>query len=174
MADPLGVAGSIVGIVAMGMKLGTTLQAYVETAVDSKDSVRDIAFGLSTTASMLQQLLELVKPGDAEAGRGHPPILKEAGSREILMLANKCRTVYEGIFDLAIKATRPKDSKGKDKENAPGEIDLDSLTIQTLYQKMVWPWYEPRVKKQQDQLQGLKIDLILHLFVFKIAQLKMR
>ena len=174
MADPLGVAGSIVGIVAMGLKLGTTLQAYVETAVDSEDSIRDIAFEISATASALQQLLDLIKPSEPEAQGGRPPILNEAGLREILSVAKKCRGVYEKIFELIVKATRPAAFKGKGGETATGEIDLDSLTIQSLYQKMRWPWLEPRVKKQQEQLRGLKIDLIFHLSVVQLAQLKIQ
>lgn len=174
MADPLGAAGSIVGIVAMGMKLGTTLQAYVETAVDAEDSIRDIAFEISATASTLQQLLNLIKPAQTEAAGSHPPILNEAGLGEILSLADKCRNVYEKIFELVTKATGPKADKGKGKENATGVVDLDSLTIQTLYQRMRWPWLEPRVKKKQDQLRGLKIDLIFHLSVVQLAHLKIQ
>jgi hypothetical protein len=57
MAEALGAAGSIVGIVALGLQLATTLQTYVEAVIEVGERLRDIALDINSTASALKQTL---------------------------------------------------------------------------------------------------------------------
>ncbi|KAI1135726.1 hypothetical protein F5Y05DRAFT_416068 [Hypoxylon sp. FL0543] len=166
MADPLGAAGSIVGIAAFGLQFATTLQTYIEAVADARESLRDIAFDVSATASALEQLHEFTKIN--EDGKA---IANDAGVQQVVRLANQCKQVYTAIIDLLAKAAGvPRDGNG---ELSLDALDLDGLNATTLMQKLIWPFKEPRIKKHQEELRWLKISLLFHLRLMELAKTKM-
>ncbi|KAK3988725.1 hypothetical protein QBC44DRAFT_328806 [Cladorrhinum sp. PSN332] len=168
MADPVGLAGSIVGIVAFGLKLGTTLQTYVELALEVEDCLRDITFDVTATASALRQLDDIINIDKAEAEeQNRPTVFKEAALVEIQALAFKCEQVYKTILVLAHKASGdPRKPYGQDAIN--NELLCKPLNV---VKKLRWPWLEPRVARCHDQLRWLKVSILLNLQIANLAQL---
>ncbi|KAI1414577.1 hypothetical protein F5Y13DRAFT_197574 [Hypoxylon sp. FL1857] len=166
MADPLGAAGSIVGIAAFGLKFATTLQTYIEAVADARESLRDITFDVSATASALEQLHEFTKTD--ENGKA---IANDAGVQEVSRLASQCKKVYTAIIDLIAKAVGvPRDDNGEVSLDA---LDLNRLNVTSLIQKLKWPFKEPRIKKHQEELRWLKISLLFQLRLMELAKTKM-
>ncbi|KAI1214638.1 uncharacterized protein F4807DRAFT_404055 [Annulohypoxylon truncatum] len=168
MGDPLGAAGSIIGIAAFGLKCVTTLQTYVEAVVDARKSLRDIAFDVSVTASALNQLhqfIELDKNGKAVAN--------DSGVQEVARLASKCKQVYTAVMKLISKAVgAPRDDNGEISIDALDSIDLNESNVKRLVQRLKWPFKQHRIKKHQEELRWLKISLLFHLRLMELAKTK--
>ncbi|KAI0883206.1 uncharacterized protein GGS22DRAFT_168121 [Annulohypoxylon maeteangense] len=168
MGDPLGVASSIVGIAAFGLKFATTLQTYIEAVADARESLRDIAFDVSATASALDQLHRFIK-----ADENGKSIANDSGVQEVARLASKCKQVYTAVINLIAKAvSAPKDDNGEVLIDALDAIDLDESNVRRLVQKLKWPFQEPRIKKHQEELRWLKISLLFHLRLMELAKTK--
>ncbi|OTA67870.1 hypothetical protein K449DRAFT_186168 [Hypoxylon sp. EC38] len=166
MADPLGAAGSIVGIAAFGLQFATTLQTYIETVADARGTLRDIALDVSATASALEQLHEFTK-----ADENGKAIANDLGVQQVVRLATQCKQVYTAIIDLIAKAAGiPRDANGEVSLDA---LDLNTLNAISLMQKLIWPFKEPRIKKHQEELRWLKISLLFHLRLMELAKTKM-
>lgn len=166
MADPVGAAASIIGIASFGLKFAITLQTYIETVVDARESWQEIAFDVSATASALEQLHEFTKP--SENGKA---IVNESGFEQVTRLALQCRQVYKAIIDLIAKAAGiPRDDNG---DVSVDELDLDNLNTGSLMQRLIWPFQERRVKKHREELRWLKISLLFHLRLMELAKTKM-
>lgn len=168
MADPLGAAGSIVGIAAFGLKFATTLQTYVEAVADAHQSLKDIASDVSATASALEQLHEIINASSDANGK---PIANDSGLQQVVQLASQCKQVYTAIIGLIAKAAGLlKDANG---DVSLDTLDLDSLKVTSLTRRLKWPFKELRIKKHQQELRWLKISLLLHLRVMELAKSKM-
>ncbi|KAI0380754.1 hypothetical protein F5Y04DRAFT_91233 [Hypomontagnella monticulosa] len=166
MAEAVGAVASIIGIAEFGLKFATTLQTYIETVVDARESWREITFDVSATASALEQLHRFTKPG--ENGKA---IANESGLEQVTRLALQCRQVYTAIIDLIAKAAGiPRDDNG---DVSMDELDLDSLNSGSLMRRLIWPFQEHRVKKHREELRWLKISLLFHLRLMELAKTKM-
>ncbi|KAI1376507.1 hypothetical protein F4677DRAFT_418715 [Hypoxylon crocopeplum] len=166
MADPLGAAGSIVGIAAFGLKFATTLQTYIEAVADAQESLRDIVFDVSATASALEQIHDFVK-----ADLNGKAIATDPGLQQVLRLASQCKQVYTAVINLIAKAAGlQKNGNGDASLDA---LDLDILKATSLIQKLKWPFREPRIKKHRDELRWLKISLLFQLRLMELAKTKM-
>ncbi|KAI1798781.1 hypothetical protein F4811DRAFT_163065 [Daldinia bambusicola] len=165
MGDPLGAVGSIVGIAAFGLKFATTLQTYIEAVSEARESLRDIAFDVSATASALEQLDEFIRPDqDGKA------IANDSGVKQVERLASQCEQVYTAIIHLIAKVVGvPKDENGKVTLDA---LDLHSLNISSRIRTLIWPFQEPRIKRHQEDLRWLKISLLFHLRLMELARTK--
>lgn len=170
MADPVGLVGSIVGIVAFGLKLGTTLQTYVELALEVEECLGEIIFDINATAGALGQLQDIIDIDKRAAKeQNRPLIFKDAGLNEIQALALKCEKVYKTIIVLVHKASsEPK------KPLAQEAIDPQLLSKPfNIVRRLRWPWLEPRVARCHEQLRWLKVSLLLNLQIAHLAQLHM-
>ncbi|OTB06137.1 hypothetical protein M426DRAFT_118791 [Hypoxylon sp. CI-4A] len=166
MADPLGAAGSIIGIASFGLKFATTLQTYIEAVADARESLRDVAFDVSATASALDQLHEFIKSDhDGKA------VANESGVQQVTRLASQCKKVYTALINLLAKAAGV--SKDDNGEVSLDALDLDGSSATSLIQKLKWPFKEPRIKKHQEELRWLKISLLFHLRLMELAKTKM-
>lgn len=167
MAEAIGVASGIVGIFGFGLQLATTLQTYVEAVLEAPERLRDIAFEVSSTASALKQLQDIIdseNKDDREANGTddivrRPKVFKHDGRKEIETLAAQCGKVYVVIVGLVAKAG-PSDAKGKAKADT---IDVQVLTAFNISRSLIWPWVEPRIKRCQEQLRWLKMSLLFNL-----------
>lgn len=173
MAEALGVAGSIVGIVSFGLQFATALQTYIEAVSDAENSLQDIAFDVSATASALQQLHDFIGVDSAHGNdQGKKPALNEAGLKEIGLLSSKCQTVYTAIAVLLTKASGQKDKIPS--EVTPDVAGFGAFKATMLCRKLRWPWLEPRIKKYQEQLRWLKMSLLFHLQLAQLAKTRMQ
>ena len=90
-AEALGAAGSIVGIVAFGLQLATTLQTYVEAATEAGKRLRDIAFDINSPASALKQLQNIIDADQVDSTlRKSSKDFKDEGLKEIEFIAMQC------------------------------------------------------------------------------------
>jgi len=170
-------AGSIVGIVSFGVRLGTALHTYTELASEAADALHDITFDVNATASALRQLNELIEADKlAAAEQSRPPIFKEAGEAEIRDVAAKLEQVYKTIVTLVYKATNsnfnPKAAgAGQPAQGADMVIDPSLLKPLNFLRKAQWPWLAPRIDRCQTQLRWLKISLLINLQIANLAQM---
>jgi hypothetical protein len=178
MADPLEAAGSIVGIVAFGMQLATTLQTYIELTADTKEHLHDLVFDVNATASALRQLQDIIDSDKASTQDNNlSPIFKDAGLKEIEGLAIKCERVYKTIIILVQKASNSEHKAGvsgetKDTNRHEMAINPSSLKSSSLIRRLRWPWLAPRVNHCQEQLRWLKMSLLLNLQLANLARLQ--
>jgi hypothetical protein len=174
MAEALGVTASIAGIVGFGLQLATTLQTYVESATEAEEQFRDIALDINSTASALKQLQEIVDT-DKAAGPEYskPRIFKDEGIREIEVMAVECHKVYIAIVIFVTKAGT---AGGKGKVSVTSTdlrmFKASCLISSTLGRKAKWQWLEPRIKRCQDKLRWLKMNLLFNLQLASLARLQ--
>lgn len=171
MAEALGAAGSVAGIVSFGLQLATTLQTYIETMLEAEERLRDITFDINSTASALRQLQDIIdedKTGN-DVRKSTPKVFKDEGRREIEVIAQKCGKVYRTIVLLVNKAGNI-DSK---KSVSTASSDVVPLKISSLTRMMKWPWVEPHIKRCQEQLRWLKMSLLFNLQLASLARLQL-
>ncbi len=106
MAEGLGTAASIAGIIGFGLQLATTLQTYVESVAEAEERLRDIAFEVSSTASALSQLQQVLEAEKVTVGDVHqgPKVLKDEGFKQIEVIVVQCDKVYRCIVVFILKA----------------------------------------------------------------------
>lgn len=170
MAEALGAAGSIAGIVSFGLQLATTLQTYIETMLEAEERLRDITFDINSTASALRQLQDIIdndKMG-TKAGKLTPKVFKDEGRREIEAIAQKCGKVYGTIVLLVNKAGNLDPNSA-----APPASEVLPLKVSSLTRMMKWPWVEPHIKRCQEQLRWLKMSLLFNLQLASLARLQL-
>ncbi|KAH6867721.1 hypothetical protein B0T10DRAFT_502154 [Thelonectria olida] len=168
MAEAIGVAGSIVGIVAFGLQLGVTLQTYVEAAAEASDRLREIAFEINSTAAVLSQLQDVIN----KDGNGHVPLFKMDGVLDIKRLSDRCKRIYSVIIILLNEATEGSENRKTKREVSADGVDNLSVKLNKLgfRRKLAWPWLAPRIKRCQQQLRQVKLDLFLHIQLVNLAQ----
>src|SRR3569833_734785 len=176
MADPLGAAPSIVGIVEFGLQLAAALHILVELAWEARGSLIDTVFDVNATALTLRQLQDVIS-ADREGAKKNdsPGVFKDAGRVEINSLAVKCEQVYKIIILLVRKARELAMDKTAAVSTSidPDELDsvaLDPSSIQTLSvsHDLSWLWLRPRISRCQEQLRWLNMS---HLFNLQLATL---
>lgn len=102
--DPLSAASGIIGIVAFGMQLATTLQTYMELTIEANEALHDIVFDINATASTLKQLQDIIDDDKEAAMRdSRRHVFQNVTNVEVLAL--KCKKVYVKIIELVLKAS---------------------------------------------------------------------
>jgi hypothetical protein len=169
MAEALGAAASIAGIVGFGLQLATTIQTYVESVSEAEERLRDVAFEISSTASALSQLQEVLEAekatGDVHQG---PRVFKDEGLKQMDVIVVQCDKVYRSIVVFILKAGAGR-GKGKQPTNT---LDVRAFTAFSLIGNLKWPWLEPRIKRCQEKLRWLKMNLLFYLQVVSLTRLQ--
>lgn len=104
------------------------------------------------------------------------PIFNIDGVRDIKRLSDRCKRIYGVIIILLNEAAEGSENKkGKRDLSADGLDDL-SLKLNKLgfRRKLAWPWLEPRIKRCQQELRQVKLDLFLHIQVENLAQFQIQ
>ncbi|CAG8948686.1 hypothetical protein HYFRA_00001806 [Hymenoscyphus fraxineus] len=167
MSEASEAADSIVDIVNFGLRLATTLQTYVETALEAEERMRDITFDINSTASALKQLQDIIehdKAGD-NLGEIGTRVFKDEGRREIEAIAHKCGKIYRKVVLLVNKAS----ASGFNRGIPVTSSDLVHLKILSLT-RMKWPWVEPQIKRCHEQLRWLKMSVLFNLQLASLAR----
>lgn len=168
MAEALGAAGSIVGIVGFALQLSNTLQVYVETVAECEEIIKEIVFDINSTASALQQLQKFLEDDGKHSGNDvQPGSVTRQGQLEAKRLASKCERVYNNIVTLVIKAS----GKGEGEESLDETLaTLQNLQTVTFSRKLRWPWLHPKIQRSQNELRWLKVSLMFQLIIFQHGQ----
>lgn len=172
MAEAIGVAGSIIGIVAFGPQLGVTLQTHIEGAVEASDRLQEIAPEINSTAAVLSQLPSVMKK-DCDAAA---PVFNIDGVRDIKQLSARCKRIYGVNIILLNEAAEGSQNKKVKRQVSADGLDHLSLKLNKLgfRRKLAWPWLEPRIKRCQQELRQVKLDLFLHIQVANLAQFQIQ
>lgn len=179
MAEVIGLAASIVGIVDMGFKLAFTLQTYVGAVAEAEQRLGEVAQNVNSIAAALKQLAIIVdadqlRDGDSQSSvAANTSVFNECGRIEVKKLASRCEIIYTAIITLIMKSADPNTNMSKI-GNSALPLKASIITNLTWTRRLRWPWLEPRITECEKRLQWLKIDLMFHLHVASIAQYQLR
>ena len=178
MAEALGAAGSIVGIVAFGLQFVTKIQMYIDTVENAENSFRNIALDISATASALDQINRFIEEDRATAEKGKAssgqsknatPIISDPGQQHLAGLASQCKGMYMDTARLiAKKAGVPWDEK---EEVLLNNLELGVEKASVLW-KLKWPFKESQLIQHQIKLSHIKNSIFLQLYVTDLAKTK--
>lgn len=179
-------AASVVGIVSFGLGLAKSLQAFLDSVAEAKETIAVIVVEINLTTSTLEQLQDLIDQDKAAStGQHHAAVIKDAGLKAIDSCALECQRIYVQIIILIEKASMYNGEDGRnsawpqtpaaDDPNGPAvRLAVFSKNVTKLGRKMRWPWLEPRIKRCQEHLERLKLSLSLRLQVFQLAESRAR
>lgn len=181
---------SIKATVALGHKLASLLQTLIELNPYSQSDWKDMYYDIEATSGTLQELQGLMG-ADFLKAIGSEQHTRTAVTpeyvNEIENLAVKCGLIYKSIILVAQKSGFTGGSKSsiaevRNLENLKEELltgpipDLSSIKSIKLVRKPSrfdnQEWFEPRIERCQDQLQWIRTGLLIHLHIYKLAQLQ--
>lgn len=178
---------SIQATVALGQKLASLLQTLIELNPDSQGDLKDVYYDIEATSGTLRQLHAMGLAGNIRLERNTEPAVTSAYLHEIENLAVKCGLIYKSIILVAQKAgNRERSNKDNDEnlslENLSNELLTGSIPDPGLIKSIKLiripekyhqrEWLEPRFERLQEQLQWIRTGLLIHLHIFKLAQLQ--
>lgn len=184
----MSVGSSIQATVALGQKLASLLQTLIELNPGSQSDFKDIHYNIDATSGTLRQLQDLLGLDEAIGfERNTKPSVTPLYLDEIESLAVKCGLIYKSILLITQKAgerERPKegDAQVTSLENLrnelltgpipdPGSIKfIKVVRVPSKFDNQ--RWLEPRIESCQEQLQWIRTGLLIHLHIFKLAQLQ--
>lgn len=187
MAD-VQVVSSIQATVALGQKLASLLQTLIELNPSSQGDLKDFHYDVEATSGTLRQLEDLMSLDEAiRFERNTKPAVTSLYLDEIETLAVRCGLIYKSIILITQKAgVRGSSKDGSDEASSienlknelltgpipdPGSIkSIKLVRVPAKYEQK--EWLEPRFDRCQEQLQWIRTGLLIHLHIFKLAQLQ--
>lgn len=151
----IGLVASIVGIVAAGAKLTSSLYAFYGTVSDADDSIRAIATDVSLTTSVLQELSRNIE----EDAKFH--IRSDNATRTAERAVEECSIVFKNINATLQKALKPKEG-----DTIPSEAQ--HIIVKTKH-RLRWAFLQPKMELLRSNLDRLKATLMLMLQVLVYA-----
>lgn len=177
--EAVGATASIVGIIDFGLKLGVTLQTYVEAVKEAEERLGEIAVQVSSTAAALKELHDLINSDtgantttSGSSTTTKTGIFNDGGLKSVQNLAIQCKKIYTTIVILVKGAESTADQNRND--TVPKDMTALSATGLSLGKRLRWPWLEPRIKRCETRLQCLKLDLLLHLQIAVLARFQIQ
>ena len=187
MAD-VHVVSLIQATVALGQKLASLLQTLIELNPSSQGELKDIHYDIEATSGTLRQLEDLMSLDEAiRFERNTKPAVTSLYLDEIETLAGRCGLIYKSIILITQKAgVRGSSKEGNDEASSienlknelltgpipdPGSIkSIKLVRVPAKYEQQ--QWLKPRFGRCQEQLQWIRTGLLVHLHIFKLAQLQ--
>lgn len=169
----IGVAGSVVGIVSLGMELARILQGQIDQIATAKDRLSQFVFEVKATALALTNLQDVLLSTRNPEDR----LFNDRGYDDIKLVMDRCMIVYRNIAVLISKAGAAclaNVDDFVDKKKKP-----DARTVLTLNfelskaDHLLWPFKYAKVEQCVADLERLKLNLILMLNVAALAKKKM-
>lgn len=152
----IGIAGSIVGIVAAGVKLTSSLYTFYGTVSEADETIRSIAADVSITTSVLQELSRNLEQ-DAQ-GRISSANAVLTAKRAI----EECDHVFKRIHHIlqkALNSTAPNDRS----------VPREEIVVH-VKARLKWAFLQPTMNMLRGNLDRLKASLTLMLQVLLYAQ----
>lgn len=185
----MSVGSSIQATAALGQKLASLLQTLIELNPGSQSDFKDIHYNIDATSGTLRQLQDLLGLDEAIGfERNTKPSVTPLYLDEIETLAVKCGLIYKSILLITQKAgvrERPKEGSNCQllslwnlkNELLTGPIpdpgSIKSIKVVRVPSRLdQQQWLEPRIESCQEQLQWIRTGLLIHLHIFKLAQLQ--
>lgn len=168
MAEVQNIPSSLASIVSLGSKLATTLDTTLTAKRFSPDKLVSLNADINATVGILRQLHDLVEADKQiqSTENGQVTVLKDAGLREIERRAAQCEILYRTIIAIVTKSGMA----GWKNNIKTEDIDTSVLKATNISRPLQWSWLGPRVKKSSEQLEVVKMNLLLLLQVGALAK----
>ncbi|KAL8789574.1 MAG: hypothetical protein Q9195_006751 [Heterodermia aff. obscurata] len=147
----LGIVASIIQIADVGLRLSLRLYSFGETAASADKAIVSISKDVSLTSSVLQELGEhLRKDRDA-------PICSENAIKTAEEIGRECLLVFQELDGALEKSSKRLGVGG-------------SKWISTVREKLRWPLLQPKMELLRNNLDRLRVTLLLMLNVMIYAR----
>ena len=158
MADPLSIAGSVVGITAAGIQASVKLYALAEKVATASERVTSIADDISSTCAILNQVRELIIP-QPDAHGTLRSVFNTVALNDISHALRRCRSSFTEIETLLRRAF---EQVGK----RPALLSKIKLSR---YEQAKWPFLRPQFDEMRNDLRDAKGNLVLMIAVASLA-----
>jgi hypothetical protein len=158
MADPLSIAGSVVGITAAGVQASVKLYALAEKVATASQRVTSIADDVSSTCAILNQVRELIIP-QPDAQGTLKSVFNSTALHDISHGLQRCRSAFTEIEALLRRAF----------EQVGKRPALRSKIELSRFEKAKWPFLQPQFDELRNDLRDAKGNLILMIAVASLA-----
>jgi plasmid stabilization system protein ParE len=145
MADPLSIAGSVVGITAAGVQASIKLYALAEKVATASQRVTSIADDISSTCAILNQVRELIIP-QPDAQGTLKSVFNSVALNDISRALRRCRSIFSAIETLLRRAF----------EQVGNRPSLHSNIVLSRYDKAKWPFLQPQFDELRNDLRDAK------------------
>lgn len=173
--DPIsaiGVVGSVVGIVSLGIELARILQGQIDQISTAKDRLEQFVFEIKATALALTDLQDLLLSTRSPKDR----LFNDNGYDKINLVVDRCTIVYRNVAVLISKAGAASLANVDDfvdnvdkKRNRDVKLEFELSKADHL----LWPFRLAKVEQYVADLERLKVHLILMLNVAALAKKKL-
>ena len=145
-AAGIGEASAIATFLQVGFSLATTLTTYIADVKEAPDEISSLATEIDATLRQVQELDNLLSANEETKGWNENGVI----------LAKKCRTDAEKVVEKLVKLS------GKSGADTPktGTVERKDLDI-SLFKKVSWPRFKPRVEVVKHELERTRIDILL-------------
>ena len=148
----IGLVGTVVGLASAGVKLSLTLYTFSETVSSAGTDIKNIARDVSLTSSVLKELGTNLEQDD------QTKLYSNSALQTAKEVVRECESVFidlEKVMQKAMERTSKKTSK-------PGKL--------TVFDKLKWPFLQPKMEVLRSNLERLKSTLVLMLNVLTYAK----
>ncbi|KAI4673424.1 uncharacterized protein J4E84_011103 [Alternaria hordeiaustralica] len=158
MADPLSIAGSVVGITAAGVQASVKLYALAEKVATASQRVTSIADDISSTCAILNQVRELIIP-QPDAQGTLKSVFNTVALNDISHALRRCRSSFTEIETLLRRAF----------EQVGKRPALRSNIKLSRFEQAKWPFLQPQFDELRNDLRDAKGNLVLMIAVASLA-----
>ena len=158
MADPLSIAGSVVGITAAGVQASVKLYALAEKVATASQRVTSIADDISSTCAILNQVRELIIPQPDVQGT-LKSVFNTVALNDISQALRRCRSSFTDIEALLRRAF----------EQVGKRPALRSNIKLSRFEQAKWPFLQPQFDELRNDLRDAKGNLVLMIAVASLA-----
>ncbi|KAI4609126.1 hypothetical protein J4E83_008767 [Alternaria metachromatica] len=158
MADPLSIAGSVVGITAAGVQASVKLYALAEKVATASQRVTSIADDISSTCAILNQVRELIIP-QPDAQGTLKSVFNSIALNDISHALRRCRSSFTDIEALLRRAF----------EQVGKRPALRSNIKLSRFEQAKWPFLQPQFDELRNDLRDAKGNLVLMIAVASLA-----
>jgi len=158
MADPLSIAGSVVGITAAGVQASVKLYALAEKVATASQRVTSIADDISSTCAILNQVRELIIP-QPDAQGTLKSVFNSVALNDISHALRRCRSSFTDIEALLRRAF----------EQVGKRPALRSNIKLSRFEQAKWPFLQPQFDELRNDLRDAKGNLVLMIAVASLA-----
>ena len=142
MADPVGLAGSIVGLVGFAAQVSKLLYGYYGDAMNAPEDIKQLASEISSLAGLLEPLSTA-----AEANR----ISQTPDSKWMSRLVHEFREILEHL-------------KGELPHQISEQSDGKTRSImRSLKARLIWPFKKEDIQNQIQKIERLKTTVTVKL-----------
>lgn len=164
MAEIVGLVASVAQIANNGIKLSITLYTFAETVLRADKLIREIASDVSLTSSVLEELGQNLKK-DQKSRLCSQNAVKTAEG-----IVKECAAIFNdinGTLETTLEKIKPR--AGSERNGRDGAHGGRKRAV-AAYERLKWPFLQPKMQLLRSNLDRLKSTLVLMLNVITYAR----